>query len=164
QLVSQELSEQGVLVLQRTRHSGFLLASATESVVAGAAELRIERLDEGHAFDADVGQGQTLVLHKFIAYATSRDMEQDQVGPHARSELARAREAGFDALALEQAAYLDDFWAQADVQIEGDDALQQGVRFNQFHLLQSVGRDGTTNIAAKGVTGEGYEGHYFWDT
>jgi alpha,alpha-trehalose phosphorylase len=33
-----------------------------------------------------------------------------------------------------------------------------------FHLLQSVGRDGKTNIAAKGLTGEGYEGHYFWDT
>src|SRR5260221_4028139 len=33
-----------------------------------------------------------------------------------------------------------------------------------FHLLQSVGRDGKTAIAAKGLTGEGYEGHYFWDT
>jgi alpha,alpha-trehalose phosphorylase len=42
--------------------------------------------------------------------------------------------------------------------------LQQGVHFNQFHLLQSIGRDGKTSIAAKGVTGEGYEGHYFWDT
>jgi alpha,alpha-trehalose phosphorylase len=38
------------------------------------------------------------------------------------------------------------------------------MRFNEFHLLQSVGRDGRTNISAKGLTGEGYEGHYFWDT
>jgi alpha,alpha-trehalose phosphorylase len=171
QMVSQEVSEPGahgahgaVLVLQRTRHSGFQLATATESEVAGGSEVRIERLAEGHAFDADVAQGQALVLHKFIAYATSRDMEQAAVGPHARAELASARAAGFDALAAGQAAYLADFWAQADVQIDGDDALQQGVRFNQFHLLQSVGRDGRTNIAAKGVTGEGYEGHYFWDT
>ncbi|HCD10322.1 MAG TPA: hypothetical protein DEQ01_08350, partial [Thermoanaerobacter sp.] len=51
-----------------------------------------------------------------------------------------------------------------DVIIEGDKALQQGIRFNEFHLLQSVGRDGKTNIAAKGLTGEGYEGHYFWDS
>jgi alpha,alpha-trehalose phosphorylase len=168
QTVSQELSEQGahgaVLVLQRTRHSGFQLATATESVVAGGAGVRIERLAEGHAFDAEVAEGQALVLHKFIAYATSRDMPEAEVGPHARAELASAGAAGFDALAAEQAAYLADFWAQADVQIDGDDALQQGVRFNQFHLLQSVGRDGRTNIAAKGVTGEGYEGHYFWDT
>ena len=48
--------------------------------------------------------------------------------------------------------------------MEGDDALLQGLRFNLYHLLQSAGRDGETNIAAKGLTGEGYEGHYFWDT
>jgi alpha,alpha-trehalose phosphorylase len=168
QPVSQEVSAQGdrcsVLVLQRTRHSGFLLASGTESVVSGASDVRTTPLLDGHAFEAEAEQGRTVILHKFIAYATSRDMAEEQVGPHARAELAHAREAGFEALAAEQAAYLADYWAQADVQIDGDDALQQGVRFNQFHLLQSVGRDGRTNIAAKGVTGEGYEGHYFWDT
>jgi alpha,alpha-trehalose phosphorylase len=81
QMVSQELSEQGgqaaaqcvVLVLQRTRHSGFVLASATDSVVAGGTGVRIERLAAGHTFHADVAKGQALVLHKFIAYATSRD-------------------------------------------------------------------------------------------
>jgi hypothetical protein len=66
--------------------------------------------------------------------------------------------AAEDRACAQQQAYLADFWAHADVEIAGDDALQQGIRFNQFHLLQSVGRDGRTNIAAKGVTGEGYEG------
>jgi len=153
----------GALVLQRTRHSGFLLATATETLLDGA-QAGAESLDEGHAFHVDAVQGQAVVLHKFIAYATSRDMAEADVASHARAELERAARAGFDALAGEQAAYLADFWAHADVGIDGDDALQQGVRFNQFHLLQSVGRDGRTNIAAKGVTGEGYEGHYFWDT
>ncbi|CAH0267918.1 Alpha,alpha-trehalose phosphorylase [Massilia sp. Bi118] len=155
-------AQHGVLVLQRTRHSGFLLASATESCVSATAQ--VEALEQGHAFEIDAAQGQTVVLHKFIAYATSRDMAEDAVGPHARAALAGAAQAGFEALAAEQAAWLAEFWDQADVGIDGDDALQQGVRFNQFHLLQSVGRDGRTNIAAKGVTGEGYEGHYFWDT
>nr|WP_308936756.1 glycosyl hydrolase family 65 protein [Duganella sp. SG902] len=81
-----------------------------------------------------------------------------------KDTLASAAAAGFDGLRLAQEQYLADFWQQADVQIAGDDALQQGMHFNQFHLLQSVGRDGKTNISAKGVTGEGYEGHYFWDT
>jgi alpha,alpha-trehalose phosphorylase len=154
---------QGMLVVQRTRHSGFLLATATEARLHGA-DARVDALDEGHAFEFDAVEHQTVVLHKYIAYATSRDMPDAEVGPHARAELAAAAQDGFDALAAEQAAWLADFWAQADVGIDGDDALQQGVRFNQFHLLQSVGRDGRTNIAAKGVTGEGYEGHYFWDT
>jgi alpha,alpha-trehalose phosphorylase len=59
---------------------------------------------------------------------------------------------------------LDRFWAGSDVEIDGDGALQQGVRFNLFSLFQSAGRDGRTSLAAKGLTGEGYEGHYFWDT
>lgn len=164
ELSGRELSGQGVLLLQRTRHSGFTLATATESVVSGGAELRVEPRELGHAFEAAVEQGATLTLHKYVAYASSRDMAADQVAPHVRAELARAAEDGFGLLAAEQRSYLDAFWRTADVQIEGDPALQQGVRFNQFHLLQSVGRDGRTNIAAKGVTGEGYEGHYFWDT
>ncbi|WP_371765816.1 glycoside hydrolase family 65 protein [Massilia sp.] len=151
-----------VLLLQRTRHSGFTLATATDAVPSSAA--RVEQVGLGHAFDADVAQGATFTVHKYVAYASSRDMAADAVGPHARAELAQARAAGFDALAREQAGYLARFWEDADVAIAGDDALQQGVHFNQFHLLQSVGRDGKTNIAAKGVTGEGYEGHYFWDT
>ena len=85
-----------------------------------------------------------------------------------RADLEQAQSTGWAALADEQRAYLDDFWQHTDVQIEGqgDEAqtLQLGVRFNLFHLLQSTGRDGRTNIAAKGLTGEGYEGHYFWDT
>lgn len=58
---------------------------------------------------------------------------------------------------------LDDFWQHADVEISND-KLQTGIRYNLFQLFQSAGRDGQTNIAAKGVTGAGYEGHYFWDT
>ena len=42
--------------------------------------------------------------------------------------------------------------------------LQEGIRFNLYQLLQSVGKDPVSNIAAKGLSGEGYEGHYFWDT
>jgi alpha,alpha-trehalose phosphorylase len=71
---------------------------------------------------------------------------------------------GYDKLKEEQYEFLADFWDKADVEIRGDMPLQQAIRFNLFHLLQSVGRDGKTNICAKGLTGEGYEGHYFWDT
>ncbi|RXJ01341.1 glycoside hydrolase family 65 protein [Anaerobacillus alkaliphilus] len=64
----------------------------------------------------------------------------------------------------QQKQYLDNFWSTADVQIHGDDHVQEGIRFNLYHLLQSAGRDQKSNIAAKGLSGEGYEGHYFWDT
>ncbi|NRG25424.1 glycoside hydrolase family 65 protein, partial [Klebsiella michiganensis] len=70
----------------------------------------------------------------------------------------------FSVLLKEQADYYRSFWQASDIQIVGDDYLQKGIRFNLFHLNQGAGRDGKTNFAAKGLTGEGYEGHYFWDT
>ncbi|RLQ91227.1 glycosyl hydrolase family 65 protein [Planomicrobium sp. Y74] len=70
----------------------------------------------------------------------------------------------FDDLLEEQKAYLDAFWEISDIVIEGDQRVQEGIRFNLYQLLQSVGKDPASNIAAKGLSGEGYEGHYFWDT
>ncbi|GEL08456.1 glycoside hydrolase family 65 protein [Salisediminibacterium halotolerans] len=63
-----------------------------------------------------------------------------------------------------QREYLHGFWQSADIQVEGDANLQTGIRFNLFQLLQSVGKEPASNISAKGLSGEGYEGHYFWDT
>jgi len=162
--VATDAFEHGLVLSQRTRNSGFLLASGIACQASSAAGVAASRLDAGMAYEAQLKAGGALTLHKYVCYVSSRDVDAAQVAAQARAELEAGLEAGFAGLAAAQAAYLADFWAQADVEIEGDDALQQGVRFNQFHLLQSVGRDGRTNIAAKGVTGEGYEGHYFWDT
>lgn len=109
-------------------------------------------------------QGKPVRLDKYLAYVTSRDYDDVALLNTAKSVVTEAARQGFEALQAEQAAFLDDFWSSADIVIKGDMPLQQGLRFNMFHLLQSVGRDGKTNIAAKGLTGEGYEGHYFWDT
>jgi alpha,alpha-trehalose phosphorylase len=79
-------------------------------------------------------------------------------------ELEKAFEKGWDYYEKFQKEYLEKFWNDSYIKIDGDDALTQGIRFNMFHLLQSTGKDGYTNIGAKGLTGEGYEGHYFWDT
>lgn len=69
-----------------------------------------------------------------------------------------------DNLISEQSRYLAAFWASADITINGDSPIQEGIRFNIFHLLQAAGHDSVSSIAAKGLSGEGYEGHYFWDT
>ncbi|GAB2022401.1 hypothetical protein RyT2_14750 [Pseudolactococcus yaeyamensis] len=73
-------------------------------------------------------------------------------------------DGGYDDLKSQQISIFNDFWASSDIEITGDDKLQKGIRFNLYHLFNSAGRDGQTNFAAKGLTGEGYEGHYFWDT
>ena len=56
------------------------------------------------------------------------------------------------------------YWSRADVQIDGDDDVQQAVRFGLFHVLQATCRAERRAIPAKGLTGPGYDGHSFWDT
>jgi alpha,alpha-trehalose phosphorylase len=62
-----------------------------------------------------------------------------------------------------QREYLDDFWARADVELDGDPALQQATRFAVFQVLQAAARAEQRAIPAKGLTGGGYDGHTFWD-
>jgi alpha,alpha-trehalose phosphorylase len=73
-------------------------------------------------------------------------------------------QTGWAGLLTEQRRFLDDFWASADVEIEGDAELQQAVRFALFHVLQAGARGESRAIPAKGLTGPGYDGHSFWDT
>src|SRR3989441_8810549 len=81
-----------------------------------------------------------------------------------RARPSAARSTGWDGLLAEQRAYLDDFWASADVELEGDPEIQQAVRFALFHVLQAGARAERRPISAKGLTGPGYDGHAFWDT
>jgi alpha,alpha-trehalose phosphorylase len=114
--------------------------------------------------NADVAPGTPLRLVKFIAYGWSSERTlpalRDQVG----GALAEAERRGWDRLVSEQRAYLDDFWDRADIEVDGDSELQQAVRFSLFHILQASARSEQRAIAAKGLTGAGYDGHAFWDT
>jgi len=90
----------------------------------------------------------------------SRPALRDQVA----AALHSARYAGWRGLLDSQRAYLDKFWENADVEVEGDPESQQAVRFGLFHLLQASARAERRAIPAKGLTGTGYDGHAFWDT
>ncbi len=156
------------LLVQGTRNSRMHLACAMENHLETECAYRLSTFSNedavGASYDIQAVQGKNIKLTKFIAYVTSKDTEYGELAGLARSIAADANVQGFEAARNEQAAFFTDFWSRADVRIEGDPALQQGIRFNLFHLVQSAGRDGSTNIGAKGLTGEGYEGHYFWDT
>ena len=164
--VDSELTANFAALVQRTGNSGFMLVSATATELHGPHDTstQIEGLRLEQTYTVAAQEQQVIRLTKYGSYFSSRDYPESELLWRAKDTLAQAQAGGLRALLLEQEQYLANFWQQADVQIAGDAALQQGIRFNQFHLLQSVGRDGKTNISAKGVTGEGYEGHYFWDT
>ncbi|MNO51061.1 Alpha,alpha-trehalose phosphorylase [compost metagenome] len=153
---------------QRTRHTRFALVTAMGHELQAESGREMGRQFTGQrisvCYAAAVRSGESVSLSKYISYHTSKDYSEEELLSRSASVLNMAGNCGFDGLAAEQQACLDAFWRHTDVEINGDPALQQGIRFNAFQLLQSVGRDGVTNIAAKGLTGDGYEGHYFWDT
>nr|WP_302142666.1 glycosyl hydrolase family 65 protein [uncultured Schaedlerella sp.] len=115
---------------------------------------------------AEAKEGSAVVLEKMLCYSTDLDLPAEDLKGYILDTLEEAEQKTFGGLEKSQKAYMGRFWDTADIRIQGKDseALQQGLRFNLFHILQSAGRDGRTGMGAKGLSGEGYEGHYFWDT
>ncbi len=72
-----------------------------------------------------------------------------------------------DTLRREQEQFLNRYWDETDIVIKSAKSAEQdqiAIRFMLYQLIQSLGRDAYSNMSAKGLSGEGYEGHYFWDT
>ncbi|GAB6088997.1 glycoside hydrolase family 65 protein [Spirochaeta dissipatitropha] len=151
-----------------TRNTGLGLLVTMRNILRTKAEYSAEAhtypQEIVHSYRVEAEPGQIVHLDKIYTYHTSMDKRSPDLNRPAKRVRNEAYSLGFEGLAKEQRDYLQDFWKHTDVEIQGDIALQQSLRFNMFHLLQAAGQDGFTNIGAKGLTGEGYEGHYFWDT
>jgi alpha,alpha-trehalose phosphorylase len=80
--------------------------------------------------------------------------------------LERAEASGWAVLSREQADWLADFWERSDVSFEAgpdSDRWTQAVRWSLFQLAQASARAEGHGVGAKGLSGSGYCGHYFWD-
>ena len=115
-------------------------------------------------FEVRATPGLPVRLVKFATYHSSRGVPTDELLDRCSRTLQRAEEDGLDQLLAEQSEYLDDYWAVADIELVGDEQAQQALRFNLFELAQASACTHEHGIAAKGVTGGGYDGHYFWDS
>ncbi len=169
-LESEQFASSGlrILLVHTTRTSGLRVGAAMDHVIDGppGTESRAESFsDLGRvSIIADVSPGRPLQLVKFLAYGWSAERSLPAVRDQVAAALAGARHTGWEGLLAQQRQYLDEFWERADVEIVGDTELQQAVRFALFHVLQAGARGEQRAIAAKGLTGPGYDGHTFWDT
>ena len=109
--------------------------------------------------------GDALALEKYVSVVTSRDHAPQQLSSCGLDLLREAVQAGMQTLEEEQRSVWAARWQMCDVAIEGDDAAQQGIRFNLFQLLCTYdGSDARLNIGPKGFTGEKYGGAAYYDT
>lgn len=154
-------------LLQKTRKTDITVACVFEGIMETRCAFNIEEFVKDDAIGLEYRikcqRGREIDYTKYITYYASHETR-ERILKNTFDLLKSAIKEGYDNLKNEQYEFLSDYWDKADIEIKGDVPLQQAIRFNLYHLLQSAGRDGKTSICAKGLTGEGYEGHYFWDT
>lgn len=157
---------QRVLLGLRTRQSSMRLACGADHRFEANCPVRVgnrDGTDGAVEYALEARPGATMRLEKFAVYHTSAEGATADLGSLVVADLDRAISEGFDSVPTAQREYLDSFWQRADVRIDGDEAVQQAVRWNLFQLAQATLRTDGLGVPAKGLTGRGYDGHYFWD-
>lgn len=171
-MLAEEESVDGAAILTKTKENPFgtprFAVAAAMSCWSDEMEMVSRKLESGYAemlYSVDAQANESVTLEKYVLCFTSRDYEQKVLTTMALRAASRAREVGYDELRTAHANAWKARWAGCDVTIEGDDAAQQGIRFNLFQLLSTYsGDDPRLNIGPKGFTGEKYGGATYWDT
>jgi alpha,alpha-trehalose phosphorylase len=162
-----ELDRRAILV-HRTKASGLRIAAATYHLVEGpeGTGTTNEAFEDVARFEvtADLAPGKPLRIVKLITYGWSAERSAEALRDQVAAAAAGVTHVGWEGLLAQQREYLDSFWRRSDIELEGDAELQQALRFALFHTIQAGARGEQRAIAAKGLTGPGYDGHTFWDT
>jgi alpha,alpha-trehalose phosphorylase len=155
-------------LIARTKRSGLRLGAAMGHEIEGPAKTDVSTESHGDWARTTIAcvlqPGEKLTMVKLLSYGWSSRRSLPAIRDQVSGALAAAKFSGWDGLCREQREYLGRFWDAADVVVEGDQEVQQAVRFGLFHVLQAGARAELRPIAAKGLTGPGYDGHVFWDT
>ncbi|MGA2925179.1 MAG: glycosyl hydrolase family 65 protein [Solirubrobacteraceae bacterium] len=155
------------VLVHRVRTSGLWMAAGMDHVIDGPVGTVMNTESEPDfcrlTVSTELEPGEKLRVVKFLAYGWSSMRSQHWLRDQVDLALAAARRAGWPGLRRSQRAYLDDLWERADIELDGDAAMQQAVRFAIFHVVQAAVRAEQRAIPAKGLTGSGYDGHTFWD-
>lgn len=167
-----EAPEAGVFLRVRTTQSRIEMVQAARTRLFmddQALDLAPGFFDEnglvGQEFHATVEQHHCLSAEKIVAVYTSRDRGISEPLTDARGKLAA--QENFESLLETHARTWEHLWRQWDIELnEGADSEQQAMRLHIFHLLQSVSHnaiDLDVGVTARGLHGEAYRGHVFWD-
>ena len=166
-----------IVLCHATEKSGFTLTCAIDNALETSCPYSHEvahTSDFGQvAFTVEAQPGRSIHLTKYMVYHTSRTASAEELCGRAEWTMDRIVSQGFPQLLASQEQYMEDFWRRSDVRVKDirEDRtkrstveIQQAIRFNLFHILQASARAEDTGVPAKGLTGQAYEGHYFWDT
>ena len=166
-----EARAERLLLGYRTATSGMALGVGVEHVIETEAPYETAVIVDGDSSEVvitvDAEPEVPIRLLKLLAYQSSRTDPAAELVIRCSRTLDHAARTGLRSLREAQRANLDRFWDRADVRVQIDQPtprIQQAIRWNLFQVAQATWRAEGSGVPAKGLTGQAYEGHYFWDT
>ena len=150
-----EVPQFTVLLQESLRHNGELIQTEVSTKEAKLSE----------KFSVELSEGQSYELEKDVIVITSRDVEEKDQASVAEDLMNKLQSKSFEENLADHTAEWQKRWDMSDVEISGDAAAQQGIRFNIAQLFMTYyGEDERLNVGPKGFTGEKYGGATYWDT
>ena len=162
--ISCEIKDGASYITSRTTESGLEVCSCVKNMLSKDCqeEFLVNESNATCSLKTYAEQGEIIKLQKYSVFCDSRRYENCR--NKVSLELQKAVSLPLKEFYKKQEEYLEDFWHNCYVEIDGDDEMDIALKFNLYQLIQSVGKDKYCNIAPKGLSGDGYEGHYFWDS
>jgi alpha,alpha-trehalose phosphorylase len=158
------IDEDASYLLSHTASSGLSVCTGVKHLLSkqGSIQTKLDGHKAITRIDTTIEEGESITLTKYTVFVDS--IRSKNCMEKAKEEMHKATSLPLQSLYDYQHNYLSEYWDNCMLEIEGDSELTAAVNYNMYQLIQSVGKDEYCNIAAKGLSGEGYEGHYFWDT
>ena len=166
-----ELTENSVLMTVRTRQSQIAVAVAARTTVwqgdkPAATKYRLvdEEFEVGHEIFAEMAEGQSLVVEKVVTLVTGRDVATSE--PAAGAERRLGRQGRFGEILDGHALAWAHIWERLSIEFEDHTDELRILRLHLMHLVQTVSQnseDLDIGVPARGLHGEAYRGHVFWD-
>ncbi|MGL6065879.1 MAG: glycoside hydrolase family 65 protein [Cetobacterium sp.] len=134
-------------------------------------ELNMDRRKVSVIYDVDVKAGVEFKIEKLCSVNTTRDLvhidrDLKEIRTYALNQLENFEKVGFDTLLEASKVEWNKKWDAIDIKIDSAVEFDQlSIRFAQYHLIaMTPAHDSRMGVGAKGLSGEGYKGHSFWDT
>jgi len=149
-------------LLLNTKNTSILQATLVKHLILTENDYSMDHIVKDERVETRITGSDNLILNKICVFTDG--IRYSDPLKSAWEILGHLAYENYQTLLEIQKNYLDKFWDIAGIKIYGNDNDQNHIRFMQYQLLQNVGIDPFSNVSAKGLSGEGYEGHFFWDT
>ena len=157
ELVDIDYEEKYAYIYAKTTNTSLFINAAITHDIEFKYEIENDEIIGVHQKRLD--KNETLSFTKYTYYTSSLTHKQHQKEIKDINEMCNPFESYLD----EETKAREAFWKTAQVEVS-DDEINQALRYNLYQLSQSASTNYHMHIAAKGISGEGYEGHFFWDT